>query len=103
MTGVIVTHGDVDGIISAAIVARILGGDFDYAFSGPNSLNRTLSKLRVREGELIILDIGLNKSKLTEVEGSLRKLVSERVRVRWYDHHRWDDEALSRIASLIEL
>lgn len=99
----IVTHGDVDGIISAAILARSLGGSFDYSFSGPNSLDRTLSKLRAQGSELFILDIGLNKSKLVKVEGSLRRLSSEGLKVHWYDHHHWDSEALSRISSVVEL
>lgn len=103
MTGVIVTHGDVDGIVSAVVLARAIGGSFDYHFSGPNSLDKTLSKLRVEGDDLFILDIGLNKSKLAEVESSLRRLSSRGVRVRWYDHHRWDREALSRIASIAEL
>ncbi|MEM0017124.1 MAG: hypothetical protein QXJ39_04865 [Candidatus Korarchaeum sp.] len=103
MSRLIVTHGDVDGILSAAILARALGGSFDYSFSGPSSLDRTLSKLRARGSELFILDIGLNRSKLAEVESSLRRLSSEGLRVLWYDHHHWDSEALSRIASLVEL
>lgn len=103
MPGVIVTHGDVDGVISAAIAGRLLGGSFDYHFSGPSSIDKKLSKLRIEGGELIILDIGLNRSKLDAVEAYLRRLSSRGVRVRWFDHHIWDDEAISRISGVAEL
>ncbi len=100
---VIVTHGDVDGIVSAAIAARALGGGFSCSFSGPGSIDKTLSKLRVEGSELLILDIGLNRSKLDPVESQLRRLSSTGLRIRWYDHHHWDGEALSRLSGIVEL
>lgn len=103
LSNVVVTHGDVDGVISAALAARATGGISRFLFSGPSSLTRTLSKLKSEGSELIILDIGLNKSKLAEVEALLMRLSQGGWRITWYDHHRWDDYSLARISKLVNL
>lgn len=103
MVRVIITHGDVDGVVSAALVARALGDCSEYLFSGPNSITRTLSKLRSEGSELILLDIGLNKSKLDEVESHLKKLSGSGWKISWYDHHFWDDESIARISGVARL
>jgi oligoribonuclease NrnB/cAMP/cGMP phosphodiesterase (DHH superfamily) len=101
MKRLIITHGDVDGILSAVIAIRRLG-ESELKFSGPSSIDKTLSKVKGVD-ELLILDIGLNKSKLEGVEAELRRLISSGCRVYWCDHHRWDDESSSRLSELIEL
>jgi oligoribonuclease NrnB/cAMP/cGMP phosphodiesterase (DHH superfamily) len=101
MKRLIITHGDVDGILSAAISIRRLG-ESELKFSGPGSIDKALSKVRGVD-ELLILDIGLNKSKLEGVEAELKRLISSGCRVYWCDHHRWDDESSSRLSELIEL
>jgi len=101
MKRLIITHGDVDGILSAVIAIRRLGGS-ELKFSGPSSIDKTLSKVKGVD-RLLILDIGLNKSKLERVEAELRRLIGSGCEVSWCDHHRWDDESSSRLSELIEL
>jgi oligoribonuclease NrnB/cAMP/cGMP phosphodiesterase (DHH superfamily) len=101
MKRLIITHGDVDGILSAAIAIRRLG-ESELKFSGPGSIDKALSKVRGVD-ELLILDIGLNRSKLEGVEAELRRLIGSGCRVYWCDHHRWDDKSSSRLSELIEL
>ncbi len=97
----IITHGDVDGILSAVIAIRRLG-ESELKFSGPSSIDKALSKANGVD-ELLILDIGLNRSKLERVEAELRRLAGSGCKIYWCDHHRWDDESSSRLSELIEL
>ena len=93
---VVVTHTDLDGIASAALILRELGGIDRLYFIQPHRLYSVLA--RVPNGaELYITDLGANSSTISRVVAELRRVVRSGGRVRWFDHHVWDGEWVSAV------
>lgn len=105
----IIAHGDVDGVLSAVIAARSLKlKDPKVYFSGPRSIDRTLSKVPEGEGgggerNLIIVDVTINPDKIGEVERELRRLSSSGWRIVWIDHHVWPEGGIERLSSYADI
>ncbi|RLF03039.1 MAG: hypothetical protein DRJ59_01850 [Thermoprotei archaeon] len=89
----IVTHGDLDGLTSAAIV-------YDYMLttnrctravleiSQPYILHRILNKLfSLSFEELYFLDLALDENSWLKVANHIKSLLIRGVRITWIDHH----------------
>ncbi len=86
---VIVTHTDLDGVASAALVMKALRDVDKVMFAQPHQVPAVLGK--VRNGtELYITDLGLNPSTLERVRREVERIIKSGGRVRWFDHHVWD-------------
>ncbi|RLF23569.1 MAG: hypothetical protein DRN15_05835 [Thermoprotei archaeon] len=99
---VIITHGDLDGVACAAIAKRVLG-EVEIIFSSPEKIAKSLRKLRVEDGLVVVTDISVNHGKEDEVLEAIRRLRRMRNEVLWIDHHRWTDRALELIGREAEL
>ncbi len=95
---IIVAHGDVDGVLSAAIAARSVGGNPEFLFSGPRSVHRALSLIPPGPGRLILVDIGVNANRLDELEAQLERLKRSGWSIIWVDHHQWPENAVERLS-----
>jgi oligoribonuclease NrnB/cAMP/cGMP phosphodiesterase (DHH superfamily) len=100
---VVVTHTDLDGVSSAAIYLRLAGlePDVDAAifFTEPYKLHKTLTSIP-KAGRLVIADLGPNASTIDSIADRLHELARSGVRVEWYDHHRWQEEWITKLQSL---
>ena len=75
---------DIDGLSSAALVRAATGSEFrltDY-----DTLFDELNGIRAGVTELVVCDLGTDKSRFAEFSGTLRRL-SERLRITYIDHH----------------
>ena len=88
MTNIIITHKDVDGIASGAIVLRVIG-DARIKLASPRSVTRVLSRISEGKGEIYILDIAVNSSTIHEIAKELSRLKQEGWKIVWIDHHPW--------------
>lgn len=93
----IYTHGDLDGIASAAVylkLAREFLKDFKYTinFAEPANFHKVLRSSQSLKEECIIaiMDISLNRDTAQETLKIISE-VSGRCGIEWYDHHIWPD------------
>ena len=86
----VVTHGDIDGMVAAAIVIRKEGSaDCEVAYSNARYISKKLHQTLGRESpprRLYVCDIPSNADAYTAVNA----LNEMGVEVRWIDHHPWD-------------
>ena len=97
---VVVTHGDIDGMVAAAIVVRRERSvDCEVAFSNARGISKKLQQALRREsppGRLYVCDIPASADAYTVANA----LNEAGVEVRWIDHHPWDDvtpEQMTRV------
>jgi len=96
---VIVTHTDLDGIVSASLVIRYLGGYDRLYFAQPHQLWAVLCKVPSRS-RLFICDLGVNEPSLNRLINELRRILRSGGEVYWFDHHVWDDSWIKTISKL---
>ncbi len=101
MKKVIITHKDVDGIASGAIVLRTIG-DARIRFASPRSIARVLSHIPESNGEIYMLDIAVNSSTLHEIAKELSRLKKSGRKIVWIDHHPWPREAIELLGKYVD-
>jgi len=95
-----ITHRDLDGIISAALVKKCFP-NVKIVFSGPRRIVKTLKKIRGEFGHLIITDIGVNEPLIDNIVTTLRRLKQKGWKITWIDHHTWSQDAIKKIGETI--
>ncbi len=97
---IVVTHTDLDGVASAAILTRSLGGVDKYVFAQPSSLPRVLSAVKCSgECEVYVCDLSPNGDSLDLILEAVRRLVGSGAGVWWFDHHVWDSSWIEAFRS----
>jgi len=81
---IILTHGDCDGVCSAAIVKMVYPRAEVY-FTNPSRLLSDLKKFNVPD-EIVVCDIALNEGEWPLVESELRR-ISQGFEAVYIDHH----------------
>lgn len=107
---VILTHGDIDGIASAAILLRYLrikmnvkDENIELIFTGPSALPEKLKELINSNVKTIyITDISINIKNSENTKGIIKKLNSEGKRIIWINHHQWSIEDINEIMKSVE-
>ncbi len=102
MTNIIITHKDVDGIASGAIVLRKIG-DARIKFASPRSIARVLSGIPENSDEIYILDIAVNSSTLHEIANELSRLKRSGRKITWIDHHPWPKGAKELLSKYVDM
>lgn len=92
----VITHTDLDGLSSAALILKYVGVIDRLYFAQPHQLHAVLSKVPNRS-YVFITDIGVNESTLPKLIEQLERLIRSGSRIRWFDHHVWDDEWVLKI------
>lgn len=94
---VVLTHGDADGLTSAALIrflarqAVVQPVSYNGAYRFKDALSDLISTKR-HNIRLVILDFNPDDEATTEVE-QIETLANDRgFEIEWYDHHQWDDE-----------
>lgn len=98
---IIVAHGDVDGMASAAMVKRAKGDSY-IVFSGPRSVSKMLGMIR-RKHKMFIVDVAINSSALNEIERNLKRLREKGSEIIWIDHHPWTKETIETVRKYAEV
>ena len=96
---VVITHTDLDGIASAALICRVVNEPENIYFAQPHQLGAVLSK--VPNGAYVyITDLGINAGTYSKVVENVRRIINSGGRVRWFDHHVWDEEWINGLSDL---
>jgi len=93
---VIVTHTDLDGVSSAALILRAVSDIDKIFFAQPHQLHAVLGKTP-NGSTVYITDLGVNPSTLEKVVKEISRIVNSGGSVRWFDHHVWDNEWVSKV------
>ena len=101
---VIVSHGDIDGIAGAAIIIRYLTlkkrikeEKIKVMFTGPSILLQTLKKIKIKNAYIFITDLSINKTTKEEIIQQIIKLKTDKNRIYWIDHHKWNEDDIEKI------
>ncbi|MEM2207656.1 MAG: DHHA1 domain-containing protein [Sulfolobales archaeon] len=98
---IVVTHTDLDGIASAAIITRSLSKVDKYVFTQPHTLPRALSRIKCLDGcEVYVCDLSPNYGNVSSILSTIKKLVEYGSRVWWFDHHIWDPSWVESVLNL---
>ena len=93
---VIVTHGDLDGMVSAILVMQKTGVDVTIKYSNAKWVARTLEEISKSVDGLYITDLPVAHDCYRAFHAEITRLRRARVAIYLYDHHLcWDDEALA--------
>lgn len=111
MKSIILTHGDIDGIASAAIILRYLKEDMKIPredvkviFTGPSTLLEELKKISEIKGLLIyITDISLNLTNAEEVKSEIKRIKNNENKIFWMDHHQWREEDIRDLEKTVDM
>ncbi len=88
---VIITHTDLDGVASAALILRGVGSVDKIFFAQPNQLYGVLRKIP-NGADVYVSDLGMNTSILERVLEEVERIIKGGGRIRWFDHHIWKEE-----------
>jgi len=111
LKSIILTHGDIDGIASAAIILRYLKEDMKIPredvkviFTGPSTLLEELKKISEIKGLLIyITDISLNLTNAEEVKSEIKRIKNNENKIFWMDHHQWREEDIRDLEKTVDM
>lgn len=98
----ILVHTDFDGLVSGAILLRILGAQADLHLGGPRSLRSAITRASqgmTKGDRLFIADIGCNYDLRNDVAALLQTLKGRGCEIYWYDHHAWSPQTVGLIQS----
>ena len=86
MTTVVLSHGDLDGIVSGAIALLAFPGS-DFYFTRPSQLHQDLYRVaKDRPTKVTISDIAINSKKFNEILDAIDRF-PDSTAIYWMDHH----------------
>ncbi|MEM2021599.1 MAG: DHHA1 domain-containing protein [Zestosphaera sp.] len=89
MRRVLITHTDLDGLASGALLLRRFGSLDKVFFAQPHHLHSRLAG--VPNGSVVyVTDLGVNRTTLSKVKEQVRRILESGGEVYWFDHHVWD-------------
>lgn len=100
----VVAHIDVDGIVCHTIVemwarkSKIVTRHYYVDYQDIGIALRTLLRVIGPEDEVLIADIGYSKDLMDLFLNQYGELASK---TSWFDHHRWNEEALAKVGSVV--
>ncbi len=92
----IITHTDLDGVASAALILRAVGNVDKILFAQPHQLHAVLGKIP-NGSTVYIADLGVNPGTLEKVVNEISRITNSGGSVRWFDHHVWDNDWVSKV------
>ena len=101
MISLVISHGDVDGMVCAAQLIRQEGAGCGVVYSNAKKIGLELGKIAGDKdfpSRLFVTDIPANEACMEPV----RKLVDAGVDVSWVDHHPWPEGLREQLEVLCE-
>ena len=96
---VLITHTDLDGIASAALIWRAVGEPGKIYFIQPYQLGSVLDKVPNR-AVVYISDLGINAETYGKIVENVRRIIASGGKIRWFDHHVWDKRWVNELNNL---
>jgi len=98
----VVTHTDLDGVASAALIIKYLSnrgvGDVKTVLTQPHSLHLILKRLKC--DEVYLCDLGINHTTYDSILSEVRRLRGEGASIYWFDHHVWQSAWIDQLLEL---
>lgn len=99
MRRVLITHTDLDGVASGALVLKKCGRLDKIYFTQPHHLHARLAG--VPNGSTVyITDIGINKTSLDKIKENIKRIVGSGGEVFWFDHHVWEESWITELTEM---
>lgn len=99
MRRVLITHTDLDGVASGALILKKFGHLDRIYFTQPHNLHVRLAG--VPNGSAVyITDIGVNKTSFDKIKENVKRVLSSGGEVFWFDHHVWEESWIKELAEL---
>lgn len=99
MWRVLITHTDLDGVASGALILKKYGSVDRIYFTQPHHLHSRLAG--VPNGSIVyITDIGLNKTSLNKIKESVKRILGSGGEILWFDHHVWEESWVNELTEL---
>ncbi|MEM0297637.1 MAG: DHHA1 domain-containing protein [Zestosphaera sp.] len=99
MRTVLITHTDLDGLASGALILKKLGSLDRVYFAQPHYLHSKLAG--VPGGSTVyVTDLGVNSNTLDKVKEQVKKILVSGGKVYWFDHHVWEDSWIADMTKL---
>ncbi len=104
MKTVSISHGDVDGVVSAALIVRYTNNvavRLSAASALPKVIRSAMYDIIMRGANIIIIsDLNPSPGNIESIVEMLSQYVKAGVKVVWLDHHEWIDEAISAVREI---
>lgn len=103
----VISHWDLDGLSSAALVCRAYGEDkcrvrLSSVTAISLNLKHFISKESIKRAytDLYLLDLNPQQDSVDLVLRVIQDIKALNIRIHWYDHHEWGDELKRRVSEL---
>ncbi len=104
MKTVSISHGDVDGVVSAALIVRYTNNvavRLSATSALPKVIRSAMYDIIMRGANIIIIsDLNPSPGNIESIVEMLSQYVKAGVKVVWLDHHEWIDEAISAVREI---
>ncbi|MGC8974697.1 MAG: DHH family phosphoesterase [Thermoprotei archaeon] len=99
MRRVLITHTDLDGVASGALILKKYGSVDRIYFTQPHHLHSRLAW--VPNGSIVyITDIGINKTSLSKIRENIKRILGSGGEIFWFDHHVWEESWIKELTEL---
>ena len=104
MKTVSISHGDVDGVVSAALIVRYTNNvavRLSATSALPKVIRSAMYDIIMRGADTIIIsDLNPSPGNIENIVDMLSQYVKAGVKVVWLDHHEWIDEAVGAVREI---
>ncbi len=104
MRTVSISHGDVDGVVSAALIVRYTSNvavRLSATSALPKVIRSAMYDIIMRGANTIVIsDLNPSPGNISSIVDMLSQYVKAGVRVVWLDHHEWVDKATSTVKEI---
>ncbi len=104
MKTVSISHGDVDGVVSAALIVRYTNNvavRLSATSALPKVIRSAMYDIIMRGANTIIIsDLNPSPGNIESIVDMLSQYVKAGVKVVWLDHHEWIDEAVNAVKEI---
>ncbi|MEM1603037.1 MAG: DHHA1 domain-containing protein [Zestosphaera sp.] len=99
MRRVLITHTDLDGVASGALIMKKYGHLDKIYFTQPHNLHARLAG--IPNGSIVhITDIGVNKTSLDRIKENIKRILNSGGEIYWFDHHVWEESWIKELTEL---
>lgn len=99
MRKILITHTDLDGVASGALILKKYGHVDKILFTQPHNLHSRLSG--VPSGSTVyITDLGVNEASINKIKENVKRILGSGGEIFWFDHHVWEESWIKELTEL---
>lgn len=99
MRRILITHTDLDGVASGALILKKYGDLDKIYFTQPHHLHARLAGVP-NSSIVYITDLGINKTSLDKIKENIKRIVNSGGEVFWFDHHVWEESWIKELTEM---